>query len=196
MLSSKSTAAFVAGLVIVAGNCPSASLAGGFTQGAGLSPFLPKLGLSADNVLEWEVITAQRKHLVVTPEKNPNLYWALPGGGPRIFALMLSATDAFWDAVTTFVTTLPSLVDSGVYVVYALVPNMFNVVPIIAPGDNAYMNEADFREPHWQKVFYGENYARLLKVKRKYDPEGLLFAVTAVGSEGVEVKGEGRLCKA
>jgi len=62
--------------------------------------------------------------------------------------------------------------------------------------DNAYMNEADFREAHWQKVLYGENYARLLKVKRKYDPEGLLYAVTAVGSEGWEVKSDGRWRKA
>jgi hypothetical protein len=53
-----------------------------------------------------------------------------------------------------------------------------------AVGDNAYMNEADFREPEWQKVFYGENYARLLKVKRKYNPEDRLYAVTAVGGEG------------
>lgn len=146
------------GLVIVAGNCPSVSLAGGFTQGAGLSPLSPKLGLSADNVLEWEVITTQGKRLVATPEKNADLYWALSGGGPGTFALVLSATvkahgeskvstvslgfthgdgvsqEAFWDAVTTFVTTIPSLVDSGVYVVYLLVANMFNVVPIIAPG--------------------------------------------------------------
>lgn len=71
-------------------------------------------------------------------------------------------------------------------------------VPKVAAvvGDNAYMNEADFREPKWQKVFYGENYAMLLKVKRKYDPEGMLYAVTGVGSEGWEVKGDGRLCKA
>jgi len=40
------------GLVIVAGNCPSVNLAGGFAQGAGLRPLSPKLGLSADNVLE------------------------------------------------------------------------------------------------------------------------------------------------
>jgi FAD/FMN-containing dehydrogenase len=127
-----------AGLVIVAGNCPSVSLTGGFTQGAGLSPLSPKLGLSADNVLEWEVITTQGKHLVATPEKNPDLYWALSGGGPGTFALVLSATvkahadfkvstaslgftqgdgvsqDAFWDAGTAFVTTLLSLVDSVV----------------------------------------------------------------------------------
>lgn len=71
-------------------------------------------------------------------------------------------------------------------------------VPKIAVvvGDSAYMNEANFREPEWQKVFYGENYARLLKVKRKYDPEGLLYAVTGVGSEGWAVRSDGRLCKA
>lgn len=71
-------------------------------------------------------------------------------------------------------------------------------VPKIAAvvGDNAYMNEADFREPEWQKVFYGENYARLLKVKGKYDPEDMLYALTGVGSESWEVRTDGRLCKA
>ena len=80
------------------------------------------------------------------------------GGGPGTFALVLSATikahadfkvstasldfkhgdgvsqDALWDAVAIFVTTLPSLVDSDVYVVYALIENMFDFLPIIAPG--------------------------------------------------------------
>ena len=63
-------------------------------------------------------------------------------------------------------------------------------------GDSAYMNEGDFREPEWQRVFYGGNYNRLLEVKKRYDPEGMLYVVTSVGSEAWEVGSDGRLCKA
>jgi Berberine and berberine like len=58
----------------------------------------------------------------------------------------------------------------------------------VSPGAGAYMGEADPSEPHWQTAFYGENYARLLSVKQKWDPWGLFWAQTAVGSEGWEVK--------
>ncbi|KAI1213860.1 FAD binding domain protein [Annulohypoxylon truncatum] len=60
----------------------------------------------------------------------------------------------------------------------------------------AYMNEADFNEPNWQQVFYGENYAKLLAIKRKYDPDDIFWGPTAVGSEAWEVATDGRLCKA
>lgn len=60
----------------------------------------------------------------------------------------------------------------------------------------AYLNEADFNEPNWQQVFYGENYAKLSAIKKKYDPNDLFWAPTAVGSETWEVAADGRLCKA
>ncbi len=51
------------------------------------------------------------------------------------------------------------------------------------PGGGCYLNEADYFEPDWQHSFYGDNYADLLAIKRRYDP-GNLFAVHhGVGSE-------------
>ena len=45
-------------------------------------------------------------------------------------------------------------------------------------------NEADYYEPNWQTSFWGEaNYAKLLSVKRTYDPEGLFTCHHCVGSE-------------
>ncbi|KAI1080022.1 FAD-binding domain-containing protein [Whalleya microplaca] len=52
-----------------------------------------------------------------------------------------------------------------------------------SPGAGAYLNEADINEPDWQQAFYGSNYAYLYQLKQKYDPWGLLYAPTAVGSE-------------
>lgn len=59
----------------------------------------------------------------------------------------------------------------------------------------AYMNEADFRNPRWKEDYYGPNWDRLSEIKRKWDPKGLLYAVTAVGSESWALDGEGRLCR-
>ena len=56
------------------------------------------------------------------------------------------------------------------------------------PDSGSYMNESDRLEPDWQQSFFGANYPRLLEIKNKYDPTGLFWAVTAVGSEGWSVK--------
>lgn len=67
----------------------------------------------------------------------------------------------------------------------------------------SYGNEANVVEPRWQSSFYGTQYERLLEVKRQWDPRGVFYAPTAVGSEEWEVRdGEqgtqtqnGRLCR-
>ncbi|KAG8528244.1 uncharacterized protein KY384_007161 [Bacidia gigantensis] len=63
-------------------------------------------------------------------------------------------------------------------------------------GGGAYMNEADPDDPNWQQSIYGENYPRQLAIKRKYDPTGVWYAKTAVGSEYWAEDAEGRLCPA
>lgn len=62
-------------------------------------------------------------------------------------------------------------------------------------SSTAYLNEGDYREPRWKEVFYGSSYARLLRVKNKYDPKNLLWARTAVGSEAWTEDTNGRLCR-
>ncbi|KAK8075238.1 FAD binding domain-containing protein [Apiospora hydei] len=48
----------------------------------------------------------------------------------------------------------------------------------------AYLNEADIHQSDWQSVFYGANYPRLTAIKNVYDPDGIFWGPTAVGSEG------------
>lgn len=64
----------------------------------------------------------------------------------------------------------------------------------ITPGGGAYLNEADFRQSDFQDAFYGENYDALLAIKDKYDPNGLFYALTAVGSERWVSQPDGKLC--
>ncbi|KAG9095826.1 hypothetical protein FS749_009695 [Ceratobasidium sp. UAMH 11750] len=47
----------------------------------------------------------------------------------------------------------------------------------------AYLNEADPEEPQWKRAFFGAHYARLLKIKRQVDPEGVFTCNRCVGSD-------------
>lgn len=73
------------------------------------------------------------------------------------------------------------------------------VVPKLAaltPYGAAYLNEADFRQPNFQQVFYGQNYPKLRLIKKKYDPKDLFYGKTAVGSdEWTSETPDGRLCR-
>ncbi|KAK2757986.1 hypothetical protein FQN54_004392 [Arachnomyces sp. PD_36] len=65
----------------------------------------------------------------------------------------------------------------------------------LAPDSGVYMNEGDFRQPNFQKAFYGSNYDELLQIKAKYDPHSIFHGTTAVGSEEWVQKDDGRLCR-
>lgn len=64
------------------------------------------------------------------------------------------------------------------------------------PGGGVYLNEANHLYRNWKEGFYGANYDRLVAVKKTYDPESLLYARTAVGSDEWSEDANGRLCKA
>jgi hypothetical protein len=330
--------------------------------------------MGSDNVLEWEVVTMDGKHLIATPKQNSDLYWAMSGGGGGTYAVALSMTtrlhvdsiiggaalsfndskvgnDVFWDAIQAFHTLLPPYVDAGNTFGYLFSPTYFYTIAATMPGSNltqvdawmkpfldaltsrgidytyvpqvfpsfydhfdhylgplplgntpyadfvggriipranfmdpkqlpkvtdalrktaqpdgwyeaecvglnvtalghldnavnpawrdallvclfpgkfdpqatpaqmqarldyaanvvqptidnatpggaVYLNEALWKQNNWQKELYGANYKRLLSIKNKYDPEGLLYARTAVGSDAWVETGEQRLCKA
>ncbi|KAJ6035994.1 FAD binding domain protein [Penicillium herquei] len=80
------------GLRVVEGDCPSVGIAGGFTQGGGHSILSSQYGLGADQVVEWEVVMATGVHLIASPSRNADLYWALSGGGPGTYAVVISMT--------------------------------------------------------------------------------------------------------
>ncbi|KAM0541150.1 hypothetical protein ACHAPJ_013368 [Fusarium lateritium] len=69
------------------------------------------------------------------------------------------------------------------------------VIEAATPSAGAYVNEADFQQKNWKETFYGVNYKKLLKIKKKYDPQGLFYATVAVGSEAWTVGNDGRMCK-
>lgn len=58
----------------------------------------------------------------------------------------------------------------------------------VTPGAGSYSTEADFFLEDWQQAQWGENYARLLRIKRRYDPGNLFRVHHGVGSEEIPVR--------
>ncbi|KAF9462839.1 isoamyl alcohol oxidase [Collybia nuda] len=356
------------GLVVVGGECPTVGIAGGYTQGGGHSALSTNFGLSVDNVLEWEVVTAAGDLVPAREAENSDLFWALRGGGGSTFGAIISMTvkahpdtivsgatmsfnatsnsqGDFYAGVQAFHKALPDIVDAGVMIIYIFTNTSFTISPTTAynktrtevekilaplvssltslnvvhtvgysesstyydhynmyfgplpigtiqvgiaqygarfipravvgnisetmrriveqgatwigvgtnvgpfgthkttsvhpawrdaivhttfslpwdffapwedmislqdlmtnkiipeieavtPGSGAYVNEADFRQPNFQETFWGVNYERLLKIKRRLDPDNFFYATKGVGSEAWSVAADGRLCRA
>ncbi|PKY03432.1 putative isoamyl alcohol oxidase [Aspergillus campestris IBT 28561] len=146
------------GYTVVAGACPTVKMAGGYLGGGGHGYLAGRYGFAADQVLEWELVTADGAHVVATPTQKPDLYWALSGGSPGSFGVVLSATvrafpneitanaafsfgvreaggvESYWKAVHTFHHQLKPLLDQGIVAEYVLANETLAVTGVLAPG--------------------------------------------------------------
>ena len=106
-------------------------------QGGGHSPATHDFGLGADQVLEAQIVLASGKLVTASPCENPDVFFAIRGGGPSSYGIVVSTiikahptnkvaaqilgfapltandSSAFMDAVTIVHQNYPDLSDSG-----------------------------------------------------------------------------------
>ncbi|KAK4144972.1 uncharacterized protein C8A04DRAFT_36112 [Dichotomopilus funicola] len=154
-------AADAAGVVAVTGECPTVGLAG-FTQGGGHSSLSTSFGMGADQVLAYEVVTADGRLVTASPTENSDLFWALSGGGPGTFAVVVSMTvrthpaakigggivqfasalttkENLNEAISTLHALLPGMTDQGADVLYTIAPQGVMIRPV-----TVYNSTADY----------------------------------------------------
>jgi FAD/FMN-containing dehydrogenase len=68
------------GLVAATGNCGTVGMVG-LTMGGGYGPLTARYGLALDNLLGAEVVLADGRLDHCNEHENPDLFWALRGGG-------------------------------------------------------------------------------------------------------------------
>ena len=96
--------------IAIGGASATVGAAGGYLQGGGHGPLTRWKGLAADQILEFEVVTADGERRRVNACENQDLFWALRGGGAGTYAAVLSVT----------LRTYPSpSMTSALYLVYA-----------------------------------------------------------------------------
>jgi FAD/FMN-containing dehydrogenase len=75
------------GLAVPAGSCPTVGV-GGSTLGGGIGVAARGLGLTCDSLLAATVVTADGKIRTVDTYRDPDLFWALRGGGGGNFGIV------------------------------------------------------------------------------------------------------------
>ncbi len=79
------------GMTIPAGSCPSVGI-GGHALGGGMGLAGRQFGLTADNLLSAQIVRADGQMVTASAHANPDLYWALRGGGGGNFGVVTSFT--------------------------------------------------------------------------------------------------------
>jgi FAD/FMN-containing dehydrogenase len=68
------------GLATTTGTCATVGM-GGSTLGGGIGWLMGRFGMTIDNVLAFELVTADGEILTASADEHPELFWALRGGG-------------------------------------------------------------------------------------------------------------------
>ncbi|KAK3297304.1 uncharacterized protein B0H64DRAFT_122287 [Chaetomium fimeti] len=126
--------------------------------------------------------------------------WSAGRGVPESQWASSSVNPRFRNVVDKIITLVPVAGNAPLAEKAAAQDKLTNVVDAAlreaAPNGCAYVNEADPYEPNWQEAFWGDNYPRLFELRKKYDPEGVFYAVSTPGTEDWEQIETGtRLCR-
>ena len=143
-------------------------VAGGYVQGGGHGPLTTELGFAADNTLSFDVVTAEGDYVTANAKQNPDLFYALRGGGPAAFGVIVSATfktfpearsagatlylnstsgigtneTLLWEGIRIFHRHANAFVDAGLYALFTIAPLRLRVRPWVAFNKTAAQLDA------------------------------------------------------
>ncbi|KAI7182868.1 hypothetical protein KC316_g8177 [Hortaea werneckii] len=79
-------------VIVVGGGTPTVGALGGWMQGGGHGPASRNYGLGADQVLEAQVVLSDGCVVTANPCENSDIFWAIRGGGPGTYGVVISTT--------------------------------------------------------------------------------------------------------
>ncbi|THV51330.1 hypothetical protein BGAL_0114g00020 [Botrytis galanthina] len=86
-------------------------------------------------VLEWQVVTGVGTLVTATPTQNPDLFWALSGGGGGTYGIVLSATVKFHPTVTSIFSAIlqfaPPITTEGVAAYWQTIKTFLQLLPLM-----------------------------------------------------------------
>ncbi|OOQ85207.1 FAD binding domain protein [Penicillium brasilianum] len=111
----------------------------------------------------------------------------IPVVGPVLYKYKEGSTsaspawrEAVWElgsgASWAWNSTLPTRIQK-----IATIQNMTAIIEGITPGSGAYSNEANPFTTNWREAWWGDNYEKLVRIKHRYDPDGLLSCWKCIG---------------
>ncbi|KAL1899311.1 hypothetical protein Cpir12675_001504 [Ceratocystis pirilliformis] len=80
------------GVTAVGGEGQTVGVMGGYIQGGGHSPLSGFYGMAADHVLSVQMVTANGRFVTASETVNPDLFWAVCGGGGSTYGVVTSVT--------------------------------------------------------------------------------------------------------
>ncbi|CAF1038214.1 unnamed protein product [Rotaria sp. Silwood1] len=143
-------------LIAIGGAAKTVGAIGGFLQGGGHGPLTRWKGMAADQVLEFDVVTADGQRRTVNACQNKDLFWALRGGGGGSFAVVISAVLRTFPSpsmvsvlygisaanethyarfIRDFIRFMPTLADAGYAGYFYMTDTNINIAFFVPNGD-------------------------------------------------------------
>jgi FAD/FMN-containing dehydrogenase len=135
-----------AGRYVQGGGCQTVGVAG-LVQGGGFGSWSKRYGTAAGGLLEAEVVTADGEVRIANPCRNPDLFWAIKGGGGGTFGVLTRLTLRTRELPEFFGAVLARIQPASEAAYRAL----------IAKALDFY--RTDLMNPHWgEKMIFGHDF--------------------------------------